>query len=82
LELVLATGGSWLPPDDTGALSVEVWCRLLGGKDPETIRRWIRDLRMPVTVSGNQQLVEARDMRRFLPRLNDVREAPKRRTRG
>ncbi len=70
LALVLETGGCWLPPDDAGAFSAKVWGRLLGDRDERTIQRWIKELSIPATVAGDEQLVEVRDMRRFLPRLN------------
>lgn len=85
LNLVLSVGGCWLPPDDAGAFSVTVWAQLLGGRDVETIRRWVRTLAIPATKAGDEQLIEVRDMRRFLPRVNDDQEigqtAPPKRTR-
>jgi hypothetical protein len=72
LELVLATGGNWLPPDDAGAFCTRVWARLLGNRDERTIQRWVKELAIPVSVAGDQQLIEARDMRRFLHRLREA----------
>lgn len=36
------------------------------GKDPETIRRWIRSGRLPATKVGTQHVVEAEDLELLL----------------
>lgn len=36
------------------------------GKDPETIRRWIRSGRLPATKVGTQHVVEAADLELIL----------------
>ena len=40
------------------------------GKDERTIRRWVKDHAIPARKAGDVLLIEASDMRRFLPLVN------------
>lgn len=44
------------------------------GKDPETVRRWIRSGRLPASKVGTQHVIDEADLRRILD--EDVLPAP------
>lgn len=72
VSLAMASGG-WLPPSGSGLFSAVVIGRL-AGVDEATVRRWVRDHKIPYRKAGKTMFLDPGDFARFLPHGNDAEE--------
>lgn len=74
-SLAMDSGGGFLPPRGSGAAVSVVWGKLFGC-DESTVRRWVRDLKIPHRKLGKALLIDCDAFWDFLPLISQLEDDP------
>lgn len=68
ISLALKHGG-WIPPPGSGAFNLALWGMFLG-IEPVTVRKRVREHRIPYRQLGNDMMIDTDDFLKSIPYAN------------